>query len=81
MINYMNRPTYEHEEAFVKYMCRQLDIPLYIRRIEEIQRTRDKNREDYEKYTHDIRFNCYRMFDNSLIILGHNYDDCLENVF
>jgi len=81
MINYRNRLTWEYEEAFVKYMCRQLNVPLYIRRINEIQRTCDENREEYEKYTHDVRFNCYKMFENHLVILGHNYDDCLENIF
>ena len=81
MINYRNRLTWEYEEAFVKYMCRQLGVPLYVRRINEIQRDGEKNREEYEKYTHDVRFNCYRMFQNHLVILGHNYDDCLENMF
>ena len=80
-INYMNRETHNCEEAFVKYMCRQMGITLYVRRIEEVQRSRDKTREDYEKYTNELRFNLYRQFKDHLVILGHNYDDCLENVF
>lgn len=80
-INYMNRDTWKCEEAFVKYICRQMGIPLYIRRITEIQRSRDKTREDYEKYTNKLRFDLYKQFKDHIVILGHNYDDCLENIF
>lgn len=80
MINYMNRSTCDYEEAFVKYICNKLSVPLYIRRIEEVQRTRGTNRENYEEYTHNVRFNCYRLL-KGVVIMGHNFDDCMENVF
>ena len=39
-----------------------------------------KYREDYERATKKIRFNFYKSF-GCPILLGHNKDDCYENVF
>ena len=89
-INYGNRETCDLEVEFVKRWCRLLNIELYIRHISEIQRHKKTDgeidtqnshgREFYEKITKKIRFDMYRKF-NSPIILGHNKDDCTENIF
>jgi tRNA(Ile)-lysidine synthetase-like protein len=92
-INYGNRNTCGAEVEFVKRWCKLLDIELYIRHITEIQRHKktdgeivSKNtnalycREFYEKITKKIRFDMYKKF-KSPIILGHNKDDCTENIF
>ncbi len=60
----------------------------YVRVISEIKRTQDCDRDLYEDFTRNIRFNGYKNVstalckDNSSIpfILGHNRDDSLENV-
>ena len=39
-----------------------------------------KYREDYERATKQIRFNFYKSFDCP-VLLGHNKDDCYENIF
>ena len=56
----------------------------YVRTIDEIKRTQDHDREFYETYTRNVRFECYRQVSNEKsttpFILGHNRDDSLENV-
>lgn len=90
-INYHNRKVADIETEMVKRYCLSLNIPLYIRKIWEIHRKDiDSNiflhdeivmdRVFYEKVTRDIRFDFYRQFDCP-IILGHNYDDVIENVW
>lgn len=88
-INYKNRATCDEEESFVKAWCSLKSIPLYVRRINEIQRKpcmENDMREIYEKYTRDVRFNTYKTVASILeikpiVVLGHNKDDCLENIF
>ena len=80
-INYMNRDTAIEEEEFCSAFCQTLGVPLYVRRIKEIQRTRDAFREFYETCTKNIRFKCYKSMDCDFILLGHNQDDCVENMF
>jgi len=80
-INYMNRDTAIKEEEFVNTFCNQLKVPLYIRRITEIKRTRDFMREFYETYTKSVRFESYKKTKCDYIVLGHNKDDCIENMF
>ena len=59
----------------------RLGVPLYIRHITDIQRVRHTDlRTVYESVTRRIRFAFYRHFDCP-VILGHNLDDCYENVF
>jgi tRNA(Ile)-lysidine synthase TilS/MesJ len=60
--------------------CQSLNIPFYIREVNEIHRTRDGDRKFYEEITRTIRFNAYEKIDGP-IILGHNLDDTLENIF
>lgn len=83
-INYANRPQQQLEIDMVNHMCLMWNIPHYVRTINEIKRTRDTDREFYEQITRDIRFESYiNIRENNYVpvILGHNLDDCLENVF
>lgn len=83
-INYGNRPTSDDEARFVSTWCAQRNIPCYIRKIAEIQREPCMQRglrDVYETYTRRVRYFCYKEFGNALIILGHNKDDRLENIF
>ena len=91
-INYNNRPEEcFHEEKIIINWCKYiLKIPLFIRKIEEINRSdsmKYEMRELYESYTKNIRFNAYknahrRYFEgkNVAVFMGHNRDDCFENI-
>ncbi len=84
-INYMNRDECLKEEDLLKWWCNSiLDVPLYIRRIDEINRPRCMEfemREIYESYTKDIRFRAYYTTSpEPIIMLGHNKDDMIENI-
>jgi tRNA(Ile)-lysidine synthetase-like protein len=88
-INYTNREENKLEEEYVVEWCKKIRKPIYIRRIEEIKRDKCmKNglREIYEEYTREIRYNTYRQVSEMIgnkkckVILGHNKDDCLENI-
>ena len=84
-INYFNRAESMKEEQFVISWCKMLKVPLYVRRIEEINRPKCMKyglRELYENYTRDIRYQSYINGVNSIpnVILGHNQDDCFENI-
>ncbi len=53
----------------------------YVRKITEMKRTQDHDRDIYEEFTRNIRFQCYKIVaPNVPFILGHNRDDSLENV-
>ncbi len=84
-IDYYNRPECKYEEELLIWWCNTiLNIPLYIRRIEEINRPKCMEyelRDLYESYTKDVRFNSYIQFNNSYVVLGHNKDDTIENIF
>jgi len=84
-INYNNRNSSNDEEIFVKNWCKKINIDLYSRKIHEIQRAPCMKfglRDIYETYTRNVRYNCYKQFGkNSIIVLGHNKDDILENIF
>ena len=61
-INYNNRAECIHEEELIINWCNLLGIPLYIRRITEINRPKCmayNMREVYESYTRDMRFYAY----------------------
>jgi tRNA(Ile)-lysidine synthetase-like protein len=83
-INYNNRKESDDEEQFVIEWCKILNIDLYIRKIDEINRPKCMYynlRELYETYTRDIRYGIYLKVDiNPYVILGHNQDDCFENI-
>jgi tRNA(Ile)-lysidine synthetase-like protein len=92
-IDYYNREECEQEEELLIWWCNTiLKIPLYIRRIDEINRPKCMEyelRDLYESYTKDVRFNSYiSTNDNNsndnhskFIVLGHNKDDTIENIF
>lgn len=80
MINYSNRETSNLEVEMVSSWCKRHSIPFYVRNIVEIKRTQDSDRDFYEQITKKIRFDSYK-FLNCPVVLGHNYDDCLENIF
>jgi tRNA(Ile)-lysidine synthetase-like protein len=88
-INYNNRDFTEYE--FVRDWCIYMKIPLYTRHIIEINRNDSIKygmRNIYEEYTKNIRFETYKnVWENYIcindypkVILGHNYDDCFENI-
>lgn len=87
-IDYCNRK--DDESKFVLAWCKYIQIPLYIRSIKEIQRKSAKDynlRNIYESYTRNVRYQCYRDVwtymgnkNEPYVILGHNQDDCFENI-
>jgi len=79
-IDYDNRNTSKYDAELCKYWCNELDIPLCVRKITEIHRSRDKDRDIYETVTRDIRYGMYKLMERN-IILGHNKDDTIENIF
>ena len=78
-INYNNRTTCSEEVAFVQQYCDSLDVSLHVRHITEMTRSRDTNRSLYEETTRKIRFDEY-LKQGSPVMLGHNYDDTIENI-
>lgn len=80
-INYNNRDCCDQECDLLRLYAKRLGVPLYIRKITEIKRVRNSNlRSLYEDITRKIRFSFYSAF-TCPVILGHNLDDCFENVF
>lgn len=84
-INYNNRKECVKEEDFVVEWCRLLNIDLYLRKIDEINRPQCMKynlRDVYERYTRDVRYGTYVKVnkENCNVILGHNQDDCFENI-
>ena len=90
-INYDNRPDENIQELkFVSKFCGILNIKLFYRTIHEIRRDdchMHGMRDLYESITKDIRYDTYqqvaKMFENDkkvLVVLGHNMDDCFENI-
>lgn len=80
-ICYNNRECCSNEVQFLKEWANFLDVPLYIRTIDEIKRERSTQfRTMYEEVTRKIRFSFYKHF-NCPVILGHNRDDTFENMF
>jgi tRNA(Ile)-lysidine synthetase-like protein len=80
-ICYNNRDESMREILFLKKWAEYLNCKLYVRLINEIKRENNsKFREMYEYVTKHIRFSFYEYF-NCPVILGHNKDDCYENIF
>ena len=79
-INYNNREEQPMEIELISKWLEKLNIEFHVRNITEIKRTRDKERDFYEKITRNIRFETYKKF-NCPVILGHNRDDSIENIF
>lgn len=88
-INYNNRKESKTEYNFVKKYCNILGVKLFHRKVTEISRNdchMHGLRDIYEMLTKDIRFDTYRQISNlnkdqnSIVLLGHNKDDCFENI-
>jgi tRNA(Ile)-lysidine synthetase-like protein len=86
-INYNNREECSDECNIIQQWSDFINIKLYIRKIIEINRKdmMEWNQRDlYETYTRDVRYNSYiNMYDNeeNNIFMGHNKDDQFENIF
>ncbi len=83
-IDYGNREEQKVEIFMIHKWCHKLGIEHYVREIDEIHRTRNSDRDIYEEVTRDIRFDMYRQRigeEDGIVVLGHNRDDTLENVF
>ena len=78
-INYNNRDTCNSEVQFVQDYCDKLGVELFVKHITEMNRKRDSSRKEYEALTREIRFEEYRK-QNCPILLGHNYEDTVENI-
>ena len=79
-IDYKNS---KDELNFVINSCNLLNIKIIYRTIDEI--TRDEClhnglRDLYEDITKKIRFNLYDRLKPKYVLLGHNKDDCFENI-
>lgn len=88
-INYTNRPTAYDEEAFVtEWVTKVLGRDMYVRQIPEFKRSDAMAydmRDVYETYTRNVRYGTYKTlyadtYQNAHVVLGHNQDDCLENI-
>jgi tRNA(Ile)-lysidine synthetase-like protein len=86
-INYNNRPTSDKEAMLVASWCSLLGIPCYTRKLHEILRKPCMDhgiRDVYESYTRNVRYQSYKDASGcgkSMVVLGHNKDDVLENIF
>lgn len=91
-INYANREeTCENEKKLLSDWAGYLGKKLYIRDIYEINRQKCMKyemRNLYERYTRDVRYQSYidicklNGWENSewYVLMGHNHDDCIENI-
>ena len=83
-INYNNRKETGEEVKYLRCVCNILNVVLYVRKIDEINRNLcmiNDLRDVYENYTKKVRYNSYKFFkENPTVILGHNKDDCFENI-
>jgi tRNA(Ile)-lysidine synthetase-like protein len=79
-INYNNRESSTKESDFVQEWCNTIDIPLYTTSLDITRESfMKKDRHYYETETKRIRFDSYKIH-NCPIVLGHNLDDCIENI-
>lgn len=86
-INYNNRETCNDELDFINYYCNNLKVKLVYRNIIEINRNECINnglRNIYEDVTKKIRLDMYKygyIHSNKVyVLLGHNKNDCFENI-
>jgi len=91
-INYANRGEIcEKEKQLLSNWANAHQIELYIRDIYEINRPKCMEydmRNLYENYTRNVRYNTYCdvaklkgwNYENWYVLLGHNNDDCVENI-
>ncbi len=79
-INYENRHEQNIEVFMLNKWLKLLGFKHFVRHISEIKRARDHERDIYESITREIRFDMYKNI-GGVVILGHNKDDSLENIF
>ena len=79
-LNYNNRDTCEKEIKFLLWWSKQINSKLYVKSFDITRSRNSKERALYEDLTRRIRYSVYQHF-KSPIFLGHNLDDCYENVF
>lgn len=91
-INYANRGVVcEKEKQLLSNWANTNQVELYIRDIYEINRPKCMEydmRNLYEDYTRDVRYGTYCdvaklkgwVDDDWRVLLGHNHDDCVENI-
>jgi len=90
-INYNNRSECDLEEKYIDFFCNKMGVKLWTRKIVEISRNDchlNGLRDIYETLTKNIRFDTYYQVINkinnnghrTLVVLGHNKDDCFENI-
>jgi len=78
-INYDNRSSAFQESLLISVWCHLFCIPLWIRKIDEVHRDRQFDRDIYEDVTRKTRFDVYQKVGGA-VVLGHNRDDSLENI-
>jgi len=90
-INYNNRHECSLETELIKKFCSILNTRFYYRKVKEISREKCHGtglRDMYEDITKQIRFDIYKQvmstegydLGNTYVIMGHNADDCFENI-
>jgi len=84
-VDYGNRPTSAEEAAFAAAYCAWLGVPLWTRTIDVLRKADDRvGRAQYEAITRAARFWTYAAAAggaDGVVLLGHNRDDTLENLF
>ena len=88
-INYSNKKECEKEVKFLSMWAKYINVKLFIKNIDEINRKTCMNfelRKTYESYTRNVRYNSYVQTSKKMnwssyyVVLGHNSDDCFENI-
>lgn len=74
-----NRSESNEELQFIKTFTKKLNVNLYYFQIPYISRT-NIERDDFEKITHNFRFQIYKYLDGH-VFLGHIMDDIHENIW
>ena len=79
-INYNNRDCCDKEVKFLVWWSNIINCKLYVKSFDIVRSRNSKERVLYENITRRIRYSIYKYL-NSPILLGHNIDDCYENMF
>lgn len=88
-VNYGNRLESNSDADFVQAYCSWMGVELFRRDLSEVHRQDDMlDRAEYEQITRETRFALYKraagecFFDGDFaVVLGHNRNDCWENLF
>ena len=66
---YKNRSSQYEEIKIAQNLCSHLNIHLYIRTVEEVQRNTLSDRSYYEEYTKEIKYDCYNKIGEYIFLL------------